>query len=145
NVVRVATLYRHGGVWFDLNVLFLKDLSPLLDREWMAQGNCLEAKPYRFTGSLMHFYQGSQYLCEIISSGDPTFSLFSRIYDRYIRNHVRPWVILPWCYTDPSQCGAPGSKFDEEKLNAFTYNLRPVWWGLTYGSVYKRVVKTLDN
>ncbi|KAG1465334.1 hypothetical protein G6F56_004908 [Rhizopus delemar] len=148
NVIRLATLYQYGGVWFDLNVLFVRDLSPLLDQEWMSQGNCQEAKPYRFTGSMMHFFKHSHYLCEILSSGRPSFDLYSRIYDRYLGHNLKPWTILPWCYTDPAQCntGHPGTKFDKDKLSSiFVYHLRPSWWSFTYGSIYKNLTKSLDD
>ncbi|KAG1500398.1 hypothetical protein G6F47_001768 [Rhizopus delemar] len=132
DLLRLTILYRYGGVWFDLDVLFIRDLSPLLDREWMSQGSCFE---------------NSHYLCEMISTASITNNIYSRVYDRYLTHGIKPWAILPWCYADPSQCdtGMPGAfqsvTFDKNKLsNAFVYRLHPSWWQFSYGSVYKYLV-----
>ncbi|KAG1148584.1 hypothetical protein G6F37_002521 [Rhizopus arrhizus] len=147
DLLQLTILYRYGGVWFDLDVLFIRDLSPLLDREWMSQGSCFESKPKRFKGGLMHFFKDSHYLCEMISTASITNDIYSRVYDRYLTHGIKPWAILPWCYADPSQCdtGMPGAfqsvTFDENKLsNAFVYRLHPSWWQFSYGSVYKYLV-----
>ena len=140
-------LYQHGGVWFNMDTLFIRDLAPLLDQEWMSQGSCHETKSKRFTGPLMHFSRRSAYLCEMIQQASRVAavgpSLYSHVYDQCIMNGVKPWTVLPWCYMDPSGCSTGVSRLyslselDKSKLlKAFVYHLRPFWKGYFYDPVY---------
>ncbi|KAI8968529.1 hypothetical protein BDF20DRAFT_807081, partial [Mycotypha africana] len=137
DLLRMLVLYQYGGVWFDLDTMFIRDLSPLFEHEWIAQGSCstgMFGNP--FTGALFHFYQKSPYVCEILEGAADLFrarveadsgtssktqpsppkrhlikgpeifgsKLYYRIYRRILHNGIKPWSILPWCFTDPSQC-----------------------------------------
>ena len=33
--MRLLVLHKYGGVWVDMDVVFLRDFKPLLDQEWM--------------------------------------------------------------------------------------------------------------
>lgn len=113
-LLRLWTLYRYGGVWFDMNTLFVRDLAPLLEQEWIAQGNCftsVEGNPFQGTG-LLHFQKKSPYLCEMLNGAVQRLALgqeldesfYYQIYRRVLHHGIRPWAIVPWCFTDPSQC-----------------------------------------
>lgn len=173
SLVKLAALYKYGGVWFDLDVVFVRDLSPLLhQQEWLSQASCFEKSQFassstvdsRFAGGLMYFRAQSPYLCEMISAAlddltkkselDPLPSLgphlYSRVYHRLLLHRIAPWAVLPWCFTDPTQCKKSNSlpslfdnnrNFDKERLaNVFTirYNKK---WSASQGSMFKY----LDN
>ncbi|CAO3615852.1 unnamed protein product [Cunninghamella blakesleeana] len=66
-ILRLLVLYQHGGVWFDINTFFVRDLSPLLEHEWIGQGKCQSSMVGNpFDGELWHFYDHSPYLCELL-------------------------------------------------------------------------------
>ncbi|CAO3590493.1 unnamed protein product [Absidia cylindrospora] len=67
-LLKLAVLYQHGGVWFDLNTLFVRDMTPLLGHEWIAQGKCqtsMAGNPFEGSG-LWHFYPQSPAVCELL-------------------------------------------------------------------------------
>jgi hypothetical protein len=35
--------------------------------------------------------------------------LYHRIYRTLLRNGIKPWSTLPWCFTDPTQCKSSNS------------------------------------
>lgn len=168
DLLKLSALYTYGGVWFDLDVLFIRDMSPLLQQEWLSQATCFERSPFassttvdsRFAGSLMHMYAKSPYLCEMISVAKEELTgtmnrlkplrsfnmdLYARVYYRLLKHRLAPWAVLPWCYTDPSQC-KPGNslpdafdriEFDQQKLNAvFAYHWHQSRWDANPGSIF---------
>lgn len=40
DLVRLLVIWRHGGVWVDMDSLLTRDLSPLLDHEFVTQWDC---------------------------------------------------------------------------------------------------------
>jgi hypothetical protein len=170
DLLKLSALYTYGGVWFDLDVLFVRDMSPLLQQEWLSQATCFERSPFassttmdsRFAGSLMHMFKKSPYLCEMISVAKDELTgtvnglkplrslnvdLYARVYYRLLKHRLAPWAVLPWCYTDPSQCKSynslpdafdRGAEFDKKKLNAvFTYHWHNNRWNANPGSIFK--------
>lgn len=164
DLLRMLVLYQHGGVWFDLDTMFVRDLGPLFEHEWIAQGNCntgMFGNP--FTGALFHFHQRSPYACEVLEGAADLFKarenvtrgitdvpkrylvegpeifgskLYYRIYRRLLHHRIKPWSILPWCFTDPSQCKRSNSlpslfsnaDFDEGQVKkVFAYHWRDRW------------------
>ncbi|KAI8376200.1 uncharacterized protein BYT42DRAFT_546907 [Radiomyces spectabilis] len=132
NLIRLLVLYNRGGVWFDFNTMFTRDLSPLLEHEWIAQGSCFTTMfGNPFDGGLLHFRPQSPYVCELMAGASDVFEarrrkqrglsyndrlldkrtkdplgagLYYRIYRRLLHHRITPWSVLPWCFTDPSQC-----------------------------------------
>ena len=43
DLVRVLVLWHEGGVWVDMDHLVLRDLTPLLENEWVTQWDCYGA------------------------------------------------------------------------------------------------------
>ncbi|KAI9311547.1 hypothetical protein BX666DRAFT_1867833 [Dichotomocladium elegans] len=119
--VAFAALSKYGGLWFDINTLFVRDFSPLLwDNDWIAQATCstgVYGNPF-LGSSMMYFHKRSPHLCELKSAvaavgitgadrDDRAGELYYRVYQRLLRNGRKPWAILPWCYVNPSQCSSP--------------------------------------
>ncbi|KAI8087021.1 uncharacterized protein B0P05DRAFT_19145 [Gilbertella persicaria] len=135
-MVKTHSLYQHGGVWMDLDVLLIRDLSPLLHQEWLSQSSCFEQS----TGAMMHFFAGSSYVCEIEQSSK-TFrgaSVYQQVYRRLLEHHITPWAVLPWCFTDPSQCQSSNSLPDlfrhgvgqeevHKMMHVFAYHWHEQW------------------
>ncbi|KAG2205986.1 hypothetical protein INT47_005304 [Mucor saturninus] len=158
NLLRLATLYKFGGLWFDFNVLFVRDMSPLLSQEWISQSNCLDNTISK--GSFLHFFKSSPYVCEMIAEANQQLKshtqlrslgsdLYSLIFSRLLKHKIQTWAMLPWCYTDPSQClksnslpnAFDNSDFDKSKLSkvfAYTWHRS---WNSSPGSIFKYLVK----
>ncbi|KAI8353283.1 hypothetical protein EDC96DRAFT_447243 [Choanephora cucurbitarum] len=151
SMVKLMSLYDYGGVWMDLDVLLVRDLSPLLYQEWLSQSSCheksqlIQTRDARFTGALMHFFPQSSYLCEMVSvaNEEPDISLgpslYERVYYRLLEHQLTPWAVLPWCFTDPSQCTQANSitslfskrvsEKDKTKIKAvFAYHYHQQWY-----------------
>ncbi|KAI7905027.1 uncharacterized protein BX663DRAFT_417204, partial [Cokeromyces recurvatus] len=123
DTLKLAALYKYGGLWFDLDVLFIRDMSPLFHQEWLSQASCFERSKFassntvdsRFSGAFMYFHAQSPYLCEMMSVASDMLKgviqltslrdhLYARVYYRVLRHRIAPWAVLPWCFTDPTQC-----------------------------------------
>ncbi|KAI8885436.1 hypothetical protein K501DRAFT_331902 [Backusella circina FSU 941] len=167
DLLRMLVLYQFGGIWFDLNTLFVRDLSPLRGHEWMAQGNCASGTLGNpFTGALFHFNRNSPYVCEMLEGAADVFKadrkekqrylikggsdifgskLYHRIYRRITHHGIRPWSGLPWCFTDPSQCNLSNSlpslfsnsDFDEKRVNQIFAYHWREKWTATPGKLFK--------
>lgn len=172
-LLRLVSLYLYGGVWFNLDVLFVRDVSPLLHMEWLTQATCFELSQFasasavdsRFEGALMHFYAKSPYVCEMLSVASdelngvvnglkPLKSLgsdvYARVFHRVLKGRITPWAVLPWCFTDPSQCQRSNAlpdafdnvrHFDVDHLNKiFAYHWHEKW-NSSPGSIFKYLVE----
>lgn len=172
-LLRLVSLYLYGGVWFNLDVLFVRDLSPLLHLEWLTQASCFELSQFasastvdsRFEGALMHFSARSPYVCEMLSVASDELNgamnglkplkslgpdLYARVFHRVLKARITPWAVLPWCFTDPSQCQTSNAlpnafdnvrRFNVDHLNViFAYHWHEKWKS-SPGSVFKYLVE----
>ena len=87
DLIRLLLLWRYGGVWVDMDSLLTRDMSPLLEHEFVTQWDCYGSSHLSFhlvgrncakrasrldtekayqplNGAMMHFKQHSPYLCE---------------------------------------------------------------------------------
>lgn len=172
-LLRLVSLYLYGGVWFNLDVLFVRDLSPLLHLEWSTQATCFELSQFasastvdsRFSGALMHFYANSPYVCEMLSVAADELNgvvnglkplkslgpdLYARVFHRVLKSRITPWAVLPWCFTDPSQCQKSNAlpkafdnigDFNVDNLNKiFVYHWHEKWKA-SPGTIFKYLVE----
>lgn len=143
---KFAILYKFGGVWFDLDSLFIRNMSPLLSQEWLSQSSCFEQNS-KSKSAFLHFFKNSPYLCEIMMEANHQLNdtrstlssldyIYSTVFHRLLKLKIQTWAVIPWCYTDPSQCLKSNSlpsafdrgEFDSKKLNkVFAYHLHTSW------------------
>jgi hypothetical protein len=147
DLIRLLAIYRYGGMWFDMDSLFIRDMAPLLEHEWLSQWDCFLPNGFPFNGAFMRFHKKSPYLCEMLSelaSGplprpdtiDWGGYMYYRIYRRLLHHGIRPWAVLPWCFTDSMVCSPKNSMpnafietdFSEERLlQTFAYHWHNQW------------------
>ncbi|KAL0075086.1 hypothetical protein J3Q64DRAFT_1764356 [Phycomyces blakesleeanus] len=147
DLLRLLVLYQHGGMWFDMDSLFVRDMSPLMEHEWVSQWDCYMPESFPFNGAFMRFLKHSPYLCEMLSemangplprkdSIDWGGYLYYRIYRRLLHNGIQPWSVLPWCFTDPMVCtpfnSMPNAFVETEfptdrLLQSFAYHWHNQW------------------
>ncbi|KAG9289264.1 hypothetical protein G9A89_007509 [Geosiphon pyriformis] len=147
DLIRLLVLYKYGGVWFDMDSLFIRDLSPLTEHEWVGQWDCFLPDGFPLNGAFMRFRENSPYVCEFLAEmahGPPPRKdtidwgsrLYYKVFRRLIQNGKKPFKVLPWCFTDPSVCHPSNSmpsafkeeEFNKEKLRqVFAYHWHNQW------------------
>ncbi|KAH8087130.1 glycosyltransferase family 32 protein [Cristinia sonorae] len=115
DLVRLLVLWAYGGVWVDMDSLLTRDLTPLLDQEFVTQWDCYDKLYVPFNGALMRFNRHSPYLCEafhIMTTSAPPrpgttdwgATLYLKLWRRLVASSITPFSILPWCFTDGRSC-----------------------------------------
>ncbi|KAI0000475.1 glycosyltransferase family 32 protein [Russula vinacea] len=115
DLVRLLVVWRDGGVWVDMDTLLTRDLTPLLEHEFVTQWDCYDKIYQALNGALMHFHQHSPYLCEAFhlmttstpprsSSSDWGSILYLRLWRRLVAEGIPPFKILPFCFSDGHAC-----------------------------------------
>ncbi|KAH8995648.1 hypothetical protein EDB92DRAFT_2084485 [Lactarius akahatsu] len=115
DLIRLLVIWRDGGVWVDMDTLLTRDLSPLLEHEFVTQWDCYDKIYLALNGALMHFHQHSPYLCEALhlmatstkprpSSTDWGSILYLRLWRRLVAEGIPPFKILPFCFSDARAC-----------------------------------------
>ncbi|KAG2109916.1 glycosyltransferase family 32 protein [Suillus discolor] len=115
DLVRLLVIWTYGGAWIDMDMLLTRDLSPLLEHEFVTQWDCYDKIYQAFNGALMHFRKHSPYLCEafhLMAYSTPPRSpstdwgaiLYLRLWRRLLSESIPPFKILPFCLSDPLAC-----------------------------------------
>lgn len=98
-----------------MDTLLLRSLRPLTEQEFVTQWDCYD-KPYApLNGAVMHFYQHSPYLCEMLymmatgpaprqGTTDWGSLLYHQLFRRLLQGGVEPFTVLPYCLTDGRSC-----------------------------------------
>ncbi|KAI0319302.1 glycosyltransferase family 32 protein [Amylostereum chailletii] len=115
DIVRLLAMWTEGGVWIDMDMLWTRDVSPLLEHEFVTQWDCFDKIYQTLNGALMHFYKHSPYLCEAfhaIATSDPPrvpstdwgALLYLKLWRRLVAEGIPPFKVLPSCFSDGGQC-----------------------------------------
>ncbi|KAI0064384.1 hypothetical protein BV25DRAFT_1800598 [Artomyces pyxidatus] len=111
DLVRMLVVWNEGGVWVDMDSLLTRDLTPLLEHEFVTQWECYDRKTATAKGALMHFHQHSPYLCEafhIIADAESRIALggplYRMLWQRLVAGGIPPFKILPFCFSDARSC-----------------------------------------
>ncbi|KAG1748291.1 glycosyltransferase family 32 protein [Suillus paluster] len=108
DLVRLLVIWTYGGAWIDMDMLLTRDLSPLLEHEFVTQWDCYDKIYQAFNGALMHFRKHSPYLSPPRSpSTDWGAILYLRLWRRLLSESIPPFKILPFCLSDPSSIYLP--------------------------------------
>ncbi|RUP47622.1 hypothetical protein BC936DRAFT_145520 [Jimgerdemannia flammicorona] len=120
DLIRLLVLYKYGGMWFDMDTLFVRDMSPVLSQEWLGQFDCFMPEDLPFNGAFMRFRKDPPYVCKILgematgpsprkNTVDWGGYLYYRVYRRLLQHGIKPFSTLSWCFTDSVSCTAENS------------------------------------
>ncbi|GAA5835609.1 hypothetical protein JCM11251_002975 [Rhodosporidiobolus azoricus] len=116
DLVRVLVLYALGGIWVDFDTIMTgRDMRVLGESEWVTQWDCYDKVYQPLNGAMMHFHRNSPYLCEFLhsmaTSPPPTKNsvdwgarLYHKVFRSLISQGIKPFKILPYCFTDGVSC-----------------------------------------
>ncbi|GAA6061241.1 hypothetical protein JCM10212_002700 [Sporobolomyces blumeae] len=116
DLVRILVLWQHGGIWVDFDTILTgRDLRVLGEHEWVTQWDCYDKVYQPLNGAMMHFYEHSPYLCEMLhamatlppparNSVDWGARLYHKVYRSLVASALPPFKVLPYCFTDGVSC-----------------------------------------
>lgn len=99
-ILRFLVTHKYGGVWADMDMVFLRDFKPILDQEWAYMwGSELDFKNFGPCAAIMNFKKQSQHsnlcmekICETEIVKDSTVLdhvLLAKVYQ------ARPFTVFP--------------------------------------------------
>ncbi len=140
---RLLCLYKYGGFYFDMDVLILRDLSPLYNYEFLYQWGSSGTQPSEpnifFNGAIMRLNKNSnaaeklvKETLNIMSAPETTnwsSTLYSRIQDKNLYYFPCAWFNTEWCLKDPSYNFDAFKSSGENNLfeGAFTWHWHNKW------------------
>jgi len=77
DLLRILVLYKYGGVWVDMDIIFLRDFKPLLDQEYM----------YQWGGDIDFANQGA---CATVISGFKKSEFMTKLMQGVIDSRIVP-------------------------------------------------------
>jgi len=163
DLFRLLILHKYGGFYFDMDVLVLRDMSPLNNMEFLYQWGTTGFKCFhtntidtnvRVNGAVMRLNKKSDLSLEFLEilkitppikdSNDWDFLLYSRT----TRNHVLVlpciWFNSEWGYEDTASVFESFKKINNIKLfdGAFTWHWHNQWGiGIEEGSKFDILTK----
>jgi Glycosyltransferase sugar-binding region containing DXD motif len=135
NLLRLVILYKHGGVYLDLDTMLLRDLSDLFDQPFMNDDFC-----YRWSADLpygnnavMRFRRGSESALKLLERSVQEGSCNPRVVLEFEGGEGIDLTILPCAFFDPlwphldGKCQLESPPFDgfEGFFRKFSWRFRP--------------------
>jgi hypothetical protein len=156
DMFRALVLHNHGGVYVDMDVVLLRSLGALLDREFVYQWDDFD---HEYNGALMHLTKHSRFARELICGiieippGKSNWGRanFRRAFDRGVVVDVfpSPFFDTDW-QADPTfeqsfRPFAPGADVDLYR-GAFAWHWHNHWDDeIEQGSKFERFEKRIDE
>jgi len=139
---RLLCLHKYGGFYFDMDVLILRDLSPLNGYQflyqWGSSGTTPEEPSIFYNGAVMRLDKGSEASIKLLaqtlnipSSESTSWSsiLYSRVHDVNLNHFPCAWFNTEWCLKDPNYSLEPFKSDSKKELfdGAFTWHWHNKW------------------
>ena len=139
---RLLCLHKYGGFYFDMDILILRDLSPLSGYEflyqWGSSGTTPDEPNIFFNGAVMRLNKNSDASRKLIretlsipSAESTNWSsiLYSRVYDDNLNHFPCAWFNTEWCLKDPNYSLEPFKSNSKKEMfdGAFTWHWHNKW------------------
>jgi len=97
DIFRLLCLHKYGGVYFDMDVVLLRDFSPLLNQEFMYKW---AAEKNMINGAIMHLFKDSKLTKDLLNqllntAPTPNSHCYGRDLYTYVRAQNKNWTIFP--------------------------------------------------
>jgi hypothetical protein len=140
---RLLCLYKYGGFYFDMDVLILRDLSPLNKYEflyqWGSSGTTIQEPNIFYNGAIMRLNKGSSASSKLleqtllieskIESTNWSSTIYTNVEDDNLYHFPCAWFNTEWCLKDPNYIMIPFTKEKEVRLfdGSFTWHWHNRW------------------
>ena len=137
---RILMLYKYGGVYIDFDVLFLRDLAPLLQYEFMYQWG---SEDNRINGAIMHIKKESklskdlikEILTKDVSYFKGSLSWADELYCK-VREYNKDWIVFPGAFFNPEWQHTVVCNFFKDINNINLYDGSFAWhWHNNYNEI----------
>jgi hypothetical protein len=159
DLFRLLTLYKYGGVYGDCDLVFLRDLAPLLEQEFMYQwGTELD----KINGAVMRMFKESKLATELLEmlpkmpAGFDSTDWGCNLYNE-VRKTNKDWTVFPcaffnteWqLFINMGESAHPFKNGNDSHLNfegAFTWHWHNKWdCDIEVGSKFQRLESIVDT
>jgi len=146
DLFRLLCLHKHGGVYIDMDVVVLRDFSPILPYEfmyqWGASGTFQNEPVIRQNGAIMRLKPYSQLCHDLLNElartpANPNTTCWGTDLYHKVRQHNKNWTVFPcaWFNTEwgfgiplePFKKNASGNDSSELYDGAFTWHWHNKW------------------
>lgn len=146
DLFRLLCLHKHGGVYIDMDVVVLRDFSPILPYEfmyqWGASGTFENEPVIRQNGAIMRLKAYSQLCHDLLNElartpANPNTTCWGTDLYHKVRQHNKNWTVLPcsWFNTEwgfgiplePFKKNFSGNDSSELYDGAFTWHWHNKW------------------
>lgn len=128
DLFRLLVLHNYGGIYVDMDMVFLRDFSPLFEQEFMYKWGCLPADTNGdINGACMGIHKKSvlaQQLLMVLAQLPlvPESTYWSNELYKIIRQHNKNWYVLPSALFNSEWQDDPNRNWGSDENNAFGNN-----------------------
>ena len=121
DLFRILALHKYGGVYTDMDIVYLRDFSPLLSQEFMYKWGVEDGM---INGAVMHMNNHgklSNDLLNVISTTTavPNTTQWSTDLYQTVRKHNKDWTIFPSAFFNSEWQDDPDRNWGSNERNAF--------------------------
>lgn len=116
DLIPLFILWNQGGIWMDMNLLLTRDLSPLVEHEFVTEWTEWGCKgpDKQPTLIFMRFFKHSPYICEMFHSraarpSEKWTDTLSLLWFSLVAEDLPPFEILPYCFIGGQRCRRPAT------------------------------------
>lgn len=142
---RLLMLYKYGGIWSDFDIIYLRDLRPLMNYEWVYQWG---SEMYRMNGAIMRFKKESNISkesLEILKQTKPIIRSLCWADELYqkLREKYNELIVFPGAFFNP-EWQIPLSSTDFFKLSQNSTKMFENSFTWHFHSEYNKFNKSIE-
>jgi Glycosyltransferase sugar-binding region containing DXD motif len=124
DLFKLLILYKHSGVYCDCDMVLLRDLSPLLDNEFMYQWGTCEGQ---INGAIMRLFWRSRLAFDLLTTlktiaPSPGVTLWDKELYSAVRKFNKNWIVYPSAFFNTEwQLGVSTEPFEKHEYSTNLY------------------------
>ena len=127
DLFRVLILHKYGGVYIDMDIVLLRNFSPLMDQEFMYMWGFLPNNNSGINGAVMRLFKKSKLSDDLlteIKNGPivPGSTIWDNPLYCKVRNYNKDWCVLPSALFNSEWQDDPNQNWGSAENNSFGDN-----------------------